>query len=102
MNSRCVVERKVEFSVSLSSVSSRFVVRVVVFPLQPFSTQQQKQQKRWIDKFIVHINNSLLIDQFNYLTLSYKSFISNRRKLQGLYQAKVIIGYNSKYSDSCY
>jgi hypothetical protein len=72
MNSRCVVERKVEFSVSLSCVSSRFVVRVVVFPLQPFSTQQQKQQKRWIDKFIFHINNSHSID---YLTLSYKSFM---------------------------
>jgi hypothetical protein len=44
------------FSLSLyvspryTSVSLRFAVRVVVFPLQPFSTQQQKQQKRWIDK----------------------------------------------------
>jgi hypothetical protein len=27
--------------------------------LLAFYTQQQKQQKRWIDKFIVHINNSL-------------------------------------------
>jgi hypothetical protein len=63
-----VVMRDVKsFSLSLyvspryTSVSLRFVVRVVVFPLQPFSTQQQQQQqqqKRWIDKFIVIINNS--------------------------------------------
>jgi hypothetical protein len=47
----------------IESVSLRFLVRVVVFPLQPFYTQQQKQQNRWIDKFIVFINNS----QFIYL-----------------------------------
>jgi hypothetical protein len=61
--------------VSPSCASSRFVVRVVVFPLQPFfAHNNNKRKKRWIVKFIVHINNSLSIDQFNYLTRSHKSF----------------------------